>query len=104
LGYKKAISYFTRFTYSSIFAGQNLTAANLALYWGIKPVWQIILYFVTPGIMVVINMVGVGTFGWIEAIGGILKLALVIGTTIVLYVIAAESEFKASEICTLRAG
>jgi amino acid transporter len=53
--------------------------------------------------MVAINMVGVGTFGWIEAIGGILKLALVIGTTIVLYVIAAESEFKASEICTLRA-
>jgi amino acid transporter len=53
--------------------------------------------------MVAINMVGVGTFGWIEAIGGILKLALVIGTTIVLYVIAAESEFKASEIYTLRA-
>ena len=92
---EQAVSNFTRFTYSSIFAGQNLTAVNLAMYWGIKPVWQVILYFVTPGIMIAINMVGVGTFGWIEAIGGILKIALVIGTTIVLYVIAAESELKA---------
>lgn len=82
-----------RFTYSSIFAAQNLTAANLAVYWGLTRVWQIIIfYFVTPGIMVGINLVGVGTFGWIEAVGGCLKIALVIGTTIVLYVMAADSK------------
>jgi amino acid transporter len=68
-------------------------AANLAVYWGIRQVWQIILfYFVTPGVIVAINLVGVGTFGWIEAIGGILKILLVLGTTIVLYVMAAESK------------
>lgn len=82
------------FTYSSIFATQNLAAANLAVYWGLKQVWQIIIfYFVTPGVLVAINLVGVGTFGWIEAIGGILKIMLVFGATIVLYVIAAQQSF-----------
>ncbi|KAI5368459.1 hypothetical protein J4E82_010754 [Alternaria postmessia] len=79
------------FTYSSIFATQNLAAANLAVYWGLTQVWQIVLfYFVTPGVLVAINLVGVGTFGWIEAIGGILKIMLVLGATIVLYVISAQ--------------
>lgn len=87
----KEAHFSARFTYASIFAAQNLTAANLAVYWGLKPVWQIILfYFVTPGVMVAINLVGVGTFGWIEAIGGILKIILIVGTTIVLYVMAAQ--------------
>jgi amino acid transporter len=68
----------------------------LAVYWGLKQFWQIILfYFVTPGVLVAINLVGVGTFGWIEAIGGILKIMLVLGTTIVLYVIAAQRTSKA---------
>jgi amino acid transporter len=63
----------------------------LAVYWGLTQVWQIVLfYFVTPGVLVAINLVGVGTFGWIEAIGGILKIMLVLGATIVLYVISAQ--------------
>jgi amino acid transporter len=71
-------------------------AANLAVYWGLKPVWQIILfYFVTPGVIVGINLVGVATYGWIEAVGGMLKLMLVVGITIVLYVMAAESKLFA---------
>jgi amino acid transporter len=56
-------------------------------------VWQIILfYFATPGLVVGINLVGVGTFGWIEAVGGILKITLVVGVTIVLYVMAATGK------------
>jgi amino acid transporter len=63
------------------------------MYWGVKQMWQIIIfYFITPGVIVAINLVGVGTFGWIEAIGGILKICLVVGTTIVLYVMAAQSK------------
>jgi amino acid transporter len=83
----------SRYTYSSIFASQNLAAANLAMYWGVRQIWQIVLfYFVTPGLIVAINLVGVGTFGWIEAISGILKIFLVVGTTIVLYVMASDSK------------
>jgi amino acid transporter len=63
------------------------------MYWGVRQIWQIVLfYFVTPGLIVAINLVGVGTFGWIEAISGILKIFLVVGMTIVLYVMAAESK------------
>ena len=88
-----AFTHTARFTYASVFAAQNLMAANLAVYWGLDEVWQIIVfYFITPGIIVAINLVGVGTFGWIEAVGGMLKILLVIGVTIVLYVMGAESE------------
>ncbi|KAH3979022.1 hypothetical protein HBI38_092300 [Parastagonospora nodorum] len=79
------------FTYISIFAGQNLMAAKLSEYWGLKQVWQIVLfYFATPTLLVCINLVGVGTFGWVEAVSGILKIILVVGLTIVLYVMAAQ--------------
>ncbi|KAF2132837.1 hypothetical protein P153DRAFT_309538 [Dothidotthia symphoricarpi CBS 119687] len=66
-------------------------AANLAVYWGIKEVWQIIIFYcVTPVLIFTINLVGVDTFGWIEAFGGILKIALVLAVTIILYVIAGQ--------------
>ncbi|CAO2655112.1 Nn.00g101760.m01.CDS01 [Neocucurbitaria sp. VM-36] len=85
------------FTYSSVFAAQNLMAANLAVYWGFRQVWQIIIfYFVTPGVTVGINLVGVGIFGWIEAVGGILKIILVVGVTIVLYVMAAQGKSRST--------
>jgi amino acid transporter len=65
-------------------------------------VWQIILfYFATPGLIVGINLVGVGTFGWIEAVGGMLKITLVVGVTIVLYVMAATGKFNP---CIVNAG
>lgn len=76
-----------RLTYSSIFAAQNMTAASLSEYWGKqeKQVWRpIFFYFAAPCSMLVINMLGVKLFGWIEAIGGILKIALVFFTTIVM--------------------
>lgn len=83
----------SRLTYSSIFAVQNLNASNLAMYWGVSHIWQIIFfYFVTPGVLVLINLFGVNVFGWIEAISGILKICLVVGITIVLYVMAAASK------------
>lgn len=51
----------TRYTYSSIFAIQNLAAANLSRYWGLPQVWQTILfYFVSPAVILAINFVGVG--------------------------------------------
>lgn len=75
-------------------------AAKLSEYWGLKQVWQIVLfYFVTPTLLVCINLVGVGTFGWIEAVSGIFKIILVVGLTIVLYVMAAQGE-SAAQILT----
>ncbi|KAF1963310.1 hypothetical protein CC80DRAFT_587744 [Byssothecium circinans] len=72
--------------------------SSTKLYWGVKQTWQIIVfYFITPGITVAINLVGVGTFGWIEAIGGILKITLVVGTSIVLYLMAADKHNWASD-------
>ncbi|KAL1654225.1 hypothetical protein SLS61_003230 [Didymella pomorum] len=83
-------------TYSSIFAAQNMTAAQLSEYWGGPDPPQVyrtvIFYVVAPIIMLVINVCGVSTFGWIESIGGGLKISLVFTTTFALYVMAAKQQ------------
>jgi amino acid transporter len=50
-----------RFTFSSIFAVENLSAAGLSSYWGLSQTWQIVVfYFLAPVIMLAINFTGVG--------------------------------------------
>jgi amino acid transporter len=71
-----------------------MTAAQLSEYWGGPDPPQVyrtvIFYVVAPIIMLVINVCGVSTFGWIESIGGGLKISLVFTTTFALYVMAAK--------------
>ena len=45
-------------------------------------------YILAPIIIGVINLAGVKTYGWIETVGGVLKLALVLGISLFLYIIA----------------
>lgn len=84
-----------RLTYSSIFAAQNMMAARLSEYWGEEgQVWRpIFFYFAAPLAMLGINMFGVKPFGYIEAVGGILKIVLVLFTTIVMFAMMFASKF-----------
>lgn len=83
-----------RLTYASIFTAQNMAASHLSEYWG-GPGRQnyrtAVFYVASPFLMLVINTAGVSYFGWIEAIGGVLKIILVIGTTMVLWIMAGSS-------------
>ncbi|KAG9190161.1 hypothetical protein G6011_08249 [Alternaria panax] len=85
-------------TYLSIFAAQNIMAASLSEYWGEKDgIWRpIVFYFAANFGTLGINMVGARLFGWVEAIGGILKIALVILITVVLAIVLADvnNEFQ----------
>ena len=42
--------------------------------------------------MLVINTAGVYYFGWIEAVGGALKMLLVAGVTLILWIMAGTSK------------
>ncbi|KAF2097248.1 amino acid transporter [Rhizodiscina lignyota] len=77
------------YTFSSVFAVQNLAAANLSKYWGMSQLWQTLGFYVLIPIGVTgINLSPVSIFGWIESISGILKVFLAFGTAVLLYVIA----------------
>lgn len=85
----------SRLTYSSIFAAQNMTAAHLSEYWGgSEPqAWRIVVfYFFAPVTMLVINLFPVRVFGWIESIGGAIKIMLVVATTFALFAMAGDSK------------
>ena len=61
-------------------------AANLAIYWGFPKGGQIgVFYVAIPIVLVGINMIDVRIFGWIETVGGMLKVILVLGITFALY-------------------
>lgn len=88
-------TYSNRVTYASIFAAQNMAASHLSEYWG-GPTRQnyrtAVFYVASPIFMLVINTAGVHYFGWIEAVGGVLKMLLVAGVTLVLWIMAGTSE------------
>ncbi|KAJ9637660.1 hypothetical protein H2199_007150 [Coniosporium tulheliwenetii] len=89
LGWVVGIAFW--YTFAAIFAVQNLAAANMSRYWGLAQTWQTIgFYVVAPAIILAINFVGVWLFGIIETIGGVLKVCIVFGTSVVLYKIAAN--------------
>lgn len=83
-----------RLTFASIFAAQNMAASHLSEYWGgpDRMNYRVAVFYVaSPFIMLVINTAGVHWFGWIEAIGGGLKICLVAGVTLILWIMAGSS-------------
>ena len=76
------------YTYASFFATQLVFAASFAKYWQLQQIWiSLIFYFGAPVLLLIINFAGVWYFGWIETIGGSLKVCLVLGTAIFLFYI-----------------
>ncbi len=76
-----------------MFAVQNLAAAQLSRYWQLSQVWQVFCFYVfTPITIILINFAGVFWFGVVETAGGILKVVLVFGVSIMLFAIAGISQ------------
>ncbi|KAG8531717.1 uncharacterized protein KY384_003349 [Bacidia gigantensis] len=74
------------YTWSSIFATQIIAAAAFTNYWGFAQVYQtVFMYFLTPVLLLAINLCGVFWFGWIETIGGLVKIGMVFGTAVFMY-------------------
>ncbi|KAF2995412.1 hypothetical protein E8E14_000267 [Neopestalotiopsis sp. 37M] len=93
-----AIAYW--YCYSAVFANQMLQIAKLLCYWqetmktstdGLA-VW--LSYGFVPVFLFLINLSGVKVFGWIETIGGLIKLVILVAFTILLYVIAGQASHK----------
>lgn len=61
--------------------------ADLTNYWGIDYIFKALLYVLVPLLLIFINALPVELFGWIEYIGGIVKLMLVTGVVILMFCI-----------------
>jgi len=86
-GWVVGIAYW--YAFASVFAVQNLVAAQLASYWNLLGIWQTLAFFFFIAIvLVVINCCGVYYYGVIETCGGFLKICLLCGVSIFLYIIA----------------
>lgn len=86
---------YSRLTYASIFTAQNMAASHLSEYWGgsqRQNYRTAVFYVASPIVMLVINTAGVHWFGWVEAVGGALKMLLVAGTTLVLWIMAGTGK------------
>ncbi|KUI73380.1 putative amino-acid permease meu22 [Cytospora mali] len=79
------------YAWVAVFATEFLQAASIAAYWNPSDnLISILFYIITPLIFVVLNCFNVKYFGWVETVGGILKVILMIGVSIALYTVAAE--------------
>lgn len=93
LGWVVGVAYW--YTFASVFAVQNLAAANLSQYWGLDQTWQTLAFYIlAPLVILILNFLGVFYYGVVETIGGFLKICLVLGVSIFLYVIAAQRELS----------
>ncbi|KAI6357985.1 hypothetical protein MCOR31_010067, partial [Pyricularia oryzae] len=77
-------------TYSAIVPFQILTASRFLEFWLDQSNLTRIFTYSAPLLLLVINIVPVKYFGWIETIGGALKLALVFIMSILLFVVYAN--------------
>ncbi|KAN0083495.1 Amino acid permease/ SLC12A domain containing protein [Elaphomyces granulatus] len=85
LGWIIGIAYW--YTFALVFAVQNINAAILSGYWGLDQTWQsLAFYFLAPVSILVLNLLGVFHYGIVETVGGFLKLCLVLGASILLYI------------------
>ncbi|KAL8877304.1 MAG: hypothetical protein Q9198_004653, partial [Flavoplaca austrocitrina] len=79
------------YSYASLFATLIIAAAEFAGYWDLAQVWQSFLIFVLcPVILLALNCAGVKIFGYIECVGGAIKTVFVIGSIILLFVLAGQ--------------
>ncbi|KAL9038649.1 MAG: hypothetical protein Q9180_003006 [Flavoplaca navasiana] len=83
------------YSYASLFATLIIAAAEFTGYWDLAQVWQSFLIFVLcPVILLALNCAGVKIFGYIECVGGAIKTVFVIGSIILLFVLAGQ-DFEA---------
>lgn len=79
------------YAWVAVFATEFLQAAAIAAYWSPSPnLISIMFYIITPLVFVVLNCLNVKYFGWVETAGGVLKVILMIGVSIALFVVAGE--------------
>lgn len=76
-----------RYTYCVTFSALIISATDLTNYWGVNQIFQVLIYVLAPIVLMIINACPVEVFGWIEFFGGIVKLALVVGTIILMFLI-----------------
>ncbi|KAN0066848.1 Amino acid permease/ SLC12A domain containing protein [Elaphomyces granulatus] len=89
LGWVIGIAYW--YTFALVFAAQYLNAAILSTYWGLDQTWQTLAFYIlAPVGILVLNFLGVFYYGIVEIVGGFLKVCLVLGASILSYVIAAK--------------
>lgn len=89
LGWVIGLAYW--YSFASAFALENLAAAALSEYWRPGQTLQIIaFYVVSPVLILALNFCGVFYYGIVETIGGFLKCLLVLGVSILLYIIATR--------------
>lgn len=77
----------SRYTYCVTFSALIISATDLTNYWGINDVFKALIYVLVPLGLMIINAFPVEVFGWVELFGGIVKLALVVGTIILMFLI-----------------
>ncbi|KAL9035774.1 MAG: hypothetical protein Q9214_006434, partial [Letrouitia sp. 1 TL-2023] len=81
------------YTWAAIFPTQIIAAANFTSYWHLAQVYQTAAFYIFAALAVLaINYAGIFAFGWIETIGGVLKICMVIGGGIAMYVIHGEGD------------
>lgn len=76
-----------RYTYCVTFSALIISAADLTNYWHTQQIFKALIYVLGPIVLMLINAFPVEVFGWIEFFGGILKLALVLGTIVLMFAI-----------------
>ncbi|CAF9911795.1 MAG: hypothetical protein HETSPECPRED_000447 [Heterodermia speciosa] len=79
------------YTYAAIFAIQIIAAASFSAYWNLAQVYQTVAFYgLAPVVILFINFAGVWYFGWIETVGGFLKICMVVGSGIFMYVVHSQ--------------
>ncbi len=64
-----------------------ISATDLTDYWGIGDLFKALIYALVPIVLMIISAFPVEVFGWIEFIGGIVKLAMVVGTIVLMFLV-----------------
>jgi amino acid permease len=79
------------YCWASILPEEMLSAAALAKYWELEPVWPpLVFYGLVPFFLVALNLFPVYVYGWIETVGGVLKTLLVIVVSCLMFGISRQ--------------
>ncbi|KAH7401698.1 amino acid permease/ SLC12A domain-containing protein [Pyrenochaeta sp. MPI-SDFR-AT-0127] len=86
LGIAVGVAYW--FTYAISFAALTTATAGIAEYWDTaKGIQGAVLFFLIPSLLVVINAFGIEIYGFVEVIGGTLKLVFLVVIVVVMIAI-----------------
>ena len=87
------------YTYTVTFSSLMVSVANLADYWTITSGLKSTIFIIGPILLMIFNLLPVDVFGWIEGIGGIIKLVLV-GFVFVLMILVNQGVVGNNDIGT----